>query len=631
MKVWLKLCLGFGILSSIIISLSIYSNKTLYETSGMIDSTLSKVMDVKYGINDVAKNLSNVSTQIEHVLANIQRTSTLAQDIYHKPLQAINFARTAQNDFVALDFLLYKSYTRGKLQANKSDIQDNFDLFIEDFEIIMERSISEDSKEYIQQVNEISTKWEKIKDEIILGTKNYVIIEEISAKMHIALANIVEFEAGAGYDFVLEAEEASEQANNITKALAKSAKMVKQNLEKMNAYSEDAYESANHVAQDIQNIQKNSSILSFIAVLFAIIVALLLSFDIIKPVKMAESIALKISKGNLDNTIKVTRKDEFGKLLKALDLMQTDLKNNIYLIKKSTDKAENDAQKSQMRQEKISKLSDKLSDEIDDVMLSSKDSVSQIQSIANSLTNTASNSKNTSENVMEDINDVKGAMSSIAGAAEQLSSSIEEISNTTSNSSKISDEAVIQAHAAKDSVLTLSKTYEQVGDMVIIIKDIAEKINLLALNATIESARAGEYGKGFAVVASEVKNLASETSKATEQIASQFTEIEIVSKECIFAMEKIINIIGNVQKFSNSINENINDKKVVTNDISKQIQEISSRINTSASNIIEVSDSTDIVHKSSSDVLNEINSLSGEMTRMEGNIKNITSEIRTTS
>src|SRR4029077_8289511 len=103
--------------------------------------------------------------------------------------------------------------------------------------------------------------------------------------------------------------------------------------------------------------------------------------------------------------------------------------------------------------------------------------------------------------------------------------------------------------ATTDARITqMSVVAERIGHVLKLITDIAEQTNLLALNATIEAARAGDAGRGFAVVASEVKHLASQTAKATEEIAGQIADIQAVTKDSVSAIQEIGSIIHRVSR-----------------------------------------------------------------------------------
>lgn len=631
MPVWLKLVLGFGLLSAFIIGIGLYSNQMLSRTSVLVGSSSEKIVNVEAGISGVSKSVAQVAGDIEGVLKSIQETSALAQDVYHKPLQSINFARTSQNDFTTLDFTLYKSYQSGSLDQDKDDIQEKFDLFLENFEIAEERAISEYSPDYIAEIKSLSQEWKSLKNGLIAGTRTYDQIEGVSLKLVEALNNLVEFEASAGYDFVLESEQTSERANNAANQLKQSAGQVLAELDTMNTYSEQAKRSAGNAMDDVLTTRQTSKTLSIVAVIGSLIIAFLLAGNIIRPIRLAEKMARNIAEGDFNNDIKTKRKDEFGRLLKALDAMQTDLKRNMEIEKTAKSQAENNAKDAQTRQKKLGHLSDLLSKEISTLMSSSQTAISDLQKIADGLTTTAHSSKTNSQNIMQDINEVTSVMTAIAGATEELSVSIQDISGRTSHSSQTADKAVRQASDARDAVIKLSNTSEKVGDILNMINDIAEQTNLLALNATIEAARAGEAGKGFAVVASEVKSLASETSKATEQITNQVEEIETISNECATVIQDIIGTINDIQDSSSSIDGNMNDQRAATNDISSQIQTTSSRVHQAATNMNQMAEGTEVVQQSSQDVLNAIKSLNDEMVKMDESIKGITDEIRQAS
>src|SRR5690606_22731457 len=128
-------------------------------------------------------------------------------------------------------------------------------------------------------------------------------------------------------------------------------------------------------------------------------------------------------------------------------------------------------------------------------------------------------------------------------AAEQLSGSVDEIARQIADSSGVIGTAVAEAKHSEVMVSELVSAAEKIGQVTQIISEIAAQTNLLALNATIEAARAGEAGKGFAVVASEVKSLATQTARATEEIAQQIKGIQESSEATASAIQQIGQII----------------------------------------------------------------------------------------
>jgi methyl-accepting chemotaxis protein len=117
---------------------------------------------------------------------------------------------------------------------------------------------------------------------------------------------------------------------------------------------------------------------------------------------------------------------------------------------------------------------------------------------------------------------------------------------------------------------------QRIGDIVKLINNIASQTNLLALNATIEAARAGDSGRGFAVVASEVKSLAEQTSKATDEIASQIAAIQGATQKSVGSIEAIGRTIGEISEIATTIATAIEQQGAATQEIARNVQQAAS-------------------------------------------------------
>jgi methyl-accepting chemotaxis protein len=159
-------------------------------------------------------------------------------------------------------------------------------------------------------------------------------------------------------------------------------------------------------------------------------------------------------------------------------------------------------------------------------------------------------------------------MQAVAAGTEQLAASVAEISRQSAMALSISTEAVDQANQTNAIVSGMAAAAQKIGDVVSLINNIADQTNLLALNATIEAARAGESGRGFAVVASEVKNLASQTAKATGEISSQIGEVQGTTASAVGVIETISRTIARINEISAAIAAAVEEQASVTESMS---------------------------------------------------------------
>nr|WP_269204206.1 GAF domain-containing protein [Motilibacter rhizosphaerae] len=155
----------------------------------------------------------------------------------------------------------------------------------------------------------------------------------------------------------------------------------------------------------------------------------------------------------------------------------------------------------------------------------------------------------------------------LAVAGEQLVTSIQEVERNVVAATNTAADAVRLSEDANSTVGRLSASSVQIGNVVKVINSIAEQTNLLALNATIEAARAGEAGKGFAVVANEVKELAQETSRATEDIVRSIDAIQADTGNVVVSLRGIAEIVERINETQGVIGSVLTEQSAVTRDI----------------------------------------------------------------
>ncbi|MGD0429823.1 MAG: HAMP domain-containing methyl-accepting chemotaxis protein [Acetobacteraceae bacterium] len=207
--------------------------------------------------------------------------------------------------------------------------------------------------------------------------------------------------------------------------------------------------------------------------------------------------------------------------------------------------------------------------------------------------------------------ETSGSVTSIAAAAEQLSGSINEISHHVGHAKGITGRAVEETARTDTTVRGLAASASKIGKVVQLINDIAGRTNLLALNATIEAARAGDAGKGFAVVASEVKSLATQTAKATEEIARQITEVQKVSEETVQAIRRIATTIAEVNEITTSIAAGMEQQGASTQEIARNVQQAAQRTREMSDTIAGVSQDAQATDNTVRDVKSAAEAVAG--------------------
>jgi len=190
----------------------------------------------------------------------------------------------------------------------------------------------------------------------------------------------------------------------------------------------------------------------------------------------------------------------------------------------------------------------------------------------------------------------------IARGTEELSASVREITLRMSETSQLTRQATEGGRSASETVQALVTVAQKVGDVVTLIRNVASQTNLLALNATIEAARAGDAGRGFAIVASEVKNLASQTAQATEEVKAFISEIQEVSAKSAQQVHAITEMIERVEEISGAVAAAVEEQSAATAAIASEIAVVAASSDDAAANVKELKGAAEVSGGASSRV-----------------------------
>jgi methyl-accepting chemotaxis protein len=216
----------------------------------------------------------------------------------------------------------------------------------------------------------------------------------------------------------------------------------------------------------------------------------------------------------------------------------------------------------------------------------------------------------------------------VATAAVEISTSITEICRRTSESARIIGETAAGAEQVKAAIGQLSTTTEAIGEVIGVIDTIAGQTNLLALNATIEAARAGEAGKGFAVVAGEVKHLATQTVRATGDIARQITATQTASQETAAVVEIMTSSIQRIEGNASAIAAAVEQQSAITGGIVGSAHQVAQGTQRASEFVADLSDAAGRVRSHAHEVQGVAESLSHEATALGSAVHLFLQEIR---
>ena len=336
---------------------------------------------------------------------------------------------------------------------------------------------------------------------------------------------------------------------------------------------------------------------------------LIVSKGVSQPLQDLSSTMVEITQGNTAVAItSLNDADEVGQMARAVQVFKEN--------RQRTDDLEITQQQDLMQKERRRMILEQQTARFETTITRTLNvvaqAVGQMSHTAEVMSDNATDANQRSHQACEIAEHAADNVRTVAIKADELAGSVQEISVQVARSSAIASAAVDEAKRTSEQMRMLDEASQRIGEVVQLITAIASQTNLLALNATIEAARAGDAGKGFAVVASEVKNLANQTAKATDEIASHIAMVQQRTGGAIAAIGAIGETIVQIDQISALITREVSQQGEATQEIARNIQLAAQGTRSVTETILGVAETARASEKTASAVLSSSHHLMNE-------------------
>jgi methyl-accepting chemotaxis protein len=524
-------------------------------------------------------------------IRSVSTSGDLVVRLYDGPLMAINHARSAHAVLNEARIVLRRGLVEGTSHEAVTQFEKLVAGALEDLKVVRERGQSATVAQARERVEGKIADWSTAAMQILKPSGGRA---EIPASFAVALQgdeavaaidDLVEMAAAYGFEYRTEAEATVARAHVIMLGLAIGT------------------------------------------VLIGIIVAAAFAFSLSRPISAAVRVAERVAAGNFEDDIKVRRRDELGRLLNSLGIMQASLKaradDDLALMSVKDQANAEQARRRQHVEVEIEAFRLAFS-----TALANTDTMTgELAETAQTLSSIAQAAGRQSSEAAATAGETSRNVQTMATAAGQLGETVQSVQAQVRGASDIVQRASGMTSAANDVIEDLAVAAQHIDEVVGFIRTIAGQTNLLALNATIEAARAGEAGRGFAVVASEVKALATQTAKATEEISSQIAEVQSATRQAVEKVGAIAAIMGDIDGFTVSLSSAIAQQNAAAADISQSIGQAAAGTALVARNIAGTAEATEETNRSADLLLATARGLATQAMQLRSSVDRFLSNV----
>jgi methyl-accepting chemotaxis protein len=515
----------------------------------------------------------------------ISASGDLVVRLYDGPLMGINFARSAHAAVNDARLLVQRSHGEDASKETVAKFEKLINGVSDDLKIVHERVASKDvtaalglAQSKLRAWTDAELKHLKPQPGGVTDLPAAFTLVQKSDEAVAALDDLVEMVAAYGFSYRTEAEAAVAEAHGTMLSLAIGTAVI------------------------------------------GLILAVAFAYSMSKPIFAAMQIAERVATGIFTDQIVVRRRDELGRLLKSLAVMQVSLKaradEDIALM---SSKDQMNSEQANRRQ-RIDAEVEAFRSAITSALANTDAMTGKLTETAQTLSSIAYAAGRQSIEMASTAGETSNNVQTVATAADQLGESVQTITAQLHDATGVVQRASVMASEANETIGALAKAAQHIDEVVGFIRNIAGQTNLLALNATIEAARAGEAGRGFAVVASEVKALATQTAKATEEISSQIAEVQVATKRAVDNVGAITAVMADIDSFTAAIAAAMTQQNMAAIKISENIRQAANGTASVAQRIAGTAESTENTNHSADLVLATAQGLSSQAAELRSSV-----------